>query len=310
MSERGPGPGPIGFIGLGRMGRPMCQRLVAAGWQVVGYDAAAGLAESLATTSTGFLVASEPGEVAARAQTVILMLPNSDVVDTVVLGELIDHLARGSIVIDMSSSVPARTRALAARLLEHDVVLVDAPVSGGVVGAQNGTLTVMVGGPPETVEQLRPLLDLLGSRVERVGDVGAGHAAKALNNLMSAAHLWASSEALLAAERFGLDIPTALGVINSSSGRSGSTQAKWPNFILTQRFDSGFALSLMNKDVKIAVDLIESVGVPATVSRAVADAWSRADKELRPGADHTEIVLWLEGASAAHTAPENANIAP
>jgi 3-hydroxyisobutyrate dehydrogenase len=310
MSERGPGLGPVGFIGLGRMGRPMCQRLVGAGWQVVGYDADAGAAESLATTSTGFVVASEPADVAAQARIVVLMLPNSDIVDAVVLGGLIDDLAPGSIVVDMSSSVPARTRALAARLVEHDVVLVDAPVSGGVAGARDGTLTVMVGGPSETVERLRPLLDLLGGRVERVGDVGAGHAAKALNNLMSAAHLWASSEALLAAERFGLDIPTALGVINSSSGRSGSTQAKWPNFILTQRYDSGFALSLMSKDVKIAVDLIESVGVPATVSQAVADAWSRAEEESRPGADHTEIVLWLEGASAAHTTPENANIAP
>lgn len=302
------GIGSVGFIGLGKMGQPMCRRIVVAGWPVVGYDQAPGVVDALAGIA-GFSAAASLSDVAAHADVVILMLPNSDVVDAVVNGGLVDGLRPGTVVIDMSSSVPARTRALSTRLAEHGVVLLDAPVSGGVGGAMNGTLTVMVGGPAETFASLSPLLRAMGDRVEHVGEVGAGHAVKALNNLMSAAHLWASSEALLAARRFGLKVTTALKVINTSSGRSGSTENKWPNFVLTGRYDSGFALGLMSKDVKIALDLIKSVGVSARVSQAVSDVWEAANAGLDHGADHTEIVKWLELESdPAQERPQNASL--
>lgn len=290
--------GAVGFLGLGKMGTPMCRRLLAAGYRVFGYDAVPGAVDALAGTD-GFTAAESAADLSSRVNTVVLMLPNSDVVDTVVRDGLLGSLPTGSTVIDMSSSVPARTRALAELLAEHGISLVDAPVSGGVAGAVNGTLTVMMGGSDDAVAAVRPLLEVVGGRVEHVGRVGAGHAVKALNNLMSAAHLSASSEALLAARRFGLDVATALRVINNSSGRSGSTEVKWPNFVLSERYDSGFALSLMRKDVGIALDLVTSLGVPAPVSQAVADAWDQADVDMPAGADHTEIVRWLESRSAS-----------
>jgi hypothetical protein len=172
--------------------------------------------------------------------------------------------------------------------------LVDAPVSGGVAGAQSGSLTIMVGGPVDVLDRLRPVLEVLGSHVVHAGEfVGAGHAIKALNNLMSAAHLLASSEALLAGRQFGLDPDVMLSIVNSSSGRSGSTQVKWPKFILPQAYDSGFGLQLMLKDMRIALQLEQEVGVPAPIGQAAVAAWAAAAEDLPAAADHTEIARWL-----------------
>jgi 3-hydroxyisobutyrate dehydrogenase len=291
----------IGFVGLGKMGGAMCRRLLAGGVRVVGFDGSPAALDSLATTA-GFTVASTIAEVGARSDVVILMLPDSDAVDTVT-EQLLSTLPPGAYVLDMSSSIPARTRALAQRCAVEQVVLVDAPVSGGVAGATSGTLTIMVGGPPSAVAALRPVLDRLGGRVEHVGDSGAGHAVKALNNLMSAAHLSVTSEALLAARRFGLDLEVVLKVVNGSSGRSGSSENKWPNFVLSDSYDSGFAASLMSKDVGIALDLIDASGVDGVVSRSVGAAWRRAASELPRAADHTEIVKWIEQVSASDVHP-------
>ena len=143
--------------------------------------------------------------------------------------------------------------------------MIDAPVSGGVSGAETGRLTVMVGGARQTdLVAARPLLEELGRPVH-AGPVGAGHAVKALNNLLSATHLWVTSEAMLAGERFGIDPQVMLSVFNSSSGRSGSTENKWPNFILPGTFNSGFGLRLMLKDMGIAVQLVDQVGGPSAL---------------------------------------------
>ncbi len=174
------------------------------------------------------------------------MLPDPAVVRRVV-ADLLPGIAPGSVVVDMSSSEPLVTRELAAEAAGHGVTLVDAPVSGGVAGAVSGRLTIMAGGAPGDVRRVRGLLDVLDPRVVPVGDVGAGHAVKALNNLLSTTHLLATCEAMAAAE-FGLDVPTVLGAINSCSGRSGFTENKWPNFIVPGTFDSGFSLRLMLKD--------------------------------------------------------------
>ncbi len=216
----------IGFIGLGNMGLPMAQRLVAAGYQVRGFDQS----EQARRDFTG-LLAADPAAAADGAGAVILMLPDSNVVESVVLGQLAG-LPPGSTVIDMSSSDPARTRLLAQRLAESGVTLIDAPVSGGVGGAQAGTLTIMVGGPDAAYERFKPLLSAMGSRVMHAGGTGCGHAVKALNNLMSAANLLVASEALIAGQRFGLDPAVMLEIINGSSGRSNATENKWPNFVL------------------------------------------------------------------------------
>jgi 3-hydroxyisobutyrate dehydrogenase len=193
----------------------------------------------------------------------------------------------------MSSSEPLRTRALAEQLESVGASLIDAPVSGGVRGAVNGTLTVMVGGDATLVESCRPLLETFG-RVVHVGDVGAGHAVKALNNLMSATHLWITGEAMVAGERFGLRPEVMLEVFNSSSGKSGSTENKWPNFVLTESYNTGFALRLMLKDMRIATALAEAQGTPISLGEEAVALWAKASDDLPATADHTEVARWLE----------------
>ncbi len=287
----------IGFVGLGNMGEPMVRRLAAAGHRVRGYDVAAEARDRLANTP-GITVVAAPADVGDGADVVILMLPDSNVVEQVLLGDgLLDRVRPPTLVVDMSSSEPARTRALAERAAERGVTLVDAPVSGGVIGAKGGSLTIMVGGPATVLAALRPVLDVLGSKVVHAGDVpGAGHAIKALNNLMSAAHLLASSEAMLAGQAFGLDPAVMLDIVNGSSGRSGSTETKWPRYILPASFDSGFSIAFMVKDMKIALQLADAAGTPAPLSRAAVAEWMIAADEMPPGADHTEIARWLQRA--------------
>lgn len=285
-------PETIAFIGLGNMGTPMSRRLIDAGHDVVGFDLDAAARDRLA--AAGGRAADTPQAAVAGAGFVILMLPNSNVVESVLDEEFVAALAPDALVLDMSSSEPLRTRALAARLADAGVDLIDAPVSGGVRGAEAGTLTIMVGGSPDLADRATDVLTVLGRPVH-AGPVGAGHAAKALNNLLSATHLWATGEAMTAGERFGITPETLLAIINGSSGRSGSTENKWPNFILTGRYDSGFAAGLMFKDMRIATDLAHTLGTPTTLSDAAVAAWEQAVADLGPGADHTAIARWISG---------------
>ena len=282
----------VGFVGLGNMGMPMARRLAAAGYHVRGYDVSAEIMREIGGLD-GFTPA--PGLTGLGTDVVLLSLPDSDVVEHVLLSEgLLDSVPEGGMVIDMSSSDPARTRDLAARAAESRVALIDAPVSGGVAGARAGSLTIMVGGSPEAFELARPMLAAIGKRVVRAGDVGAGHAVKALNNLMSAAHLVVSSEALIAGRRFGLDPAVMLEIINGSSGRSGSTENKWPNYVLPEKFDAGFSVRLMVKDMRLALSIERATGTPSAVSEAALAAWEAALGDLSGDADHTEIARWLD----------------
>ena len=245
---------------------------------------------------------------AERADVVVLMLPNSDAVEAVLVeAGALDALAPGKVVVDMGSSEPMRTRRLAGEAIGNGITVMDAPVSGGVRAATAGTLTIMVGGDATTVARVRPILDELGSRVVHVGDAGAGHAVKALNNLMSATHLLATSEAMRTAEAFGLDLAVVLDVVNTSSGRSGSTENKWPNFVLPGTYDSGFALDLMVKDMAIAVALADAAGVDATLGRRALELWREAAAMLPAGADHTEIARYVAVAAPATDADANAD---
>jgi 3-hydroxyisobutyrate dehydrogenase len=281
----------VGFIGLGAMGSAMSARLVAAGTTVLGYDPSA--SASSAATQRGVRVVASEAAAASGCATVILMLPDSDVVEAVVRAPgFLESLAEGSTIVDMSSSEPARTRALAATVAGHGASLVDAPVSGGVVGAESGRLTVMVGGDDASVERVAPLLGQFG-RVVRVGAVGSGHAVKALNNLLSAMHLLATAEAMTVGSSFGVDAKVLLEVFNGSSGRSGSTENKWPNFVLPGTFDSGFALRLMLKDMRIAVSLAERLDSPMALGRDATRLWAEAAEVLGPRADHTEVARWV-----------------
>jgi 3-hydroxyisobutyrate dehydrogenase len=286
--------GRVGFVGLGNMGMPMAKRLVAAGYQVAGFDSSGAVMRSIADAD-GITAPPALAAVGDDAAAVILMLPDSDVVERVLLADgLLASLDPRTMVIDMSSSDPARTRVLALRAAERGTTLIDAPVSGGVAGALAGSLTVMVGGPEQAFAAARPMLAAIGGRVVHAGDVGAGHAVKALNNLMSAAHLIVSSEALIAGRRFGLDPAVMLEIINGSSGRSGSTENKWPNYVLTERYDAGFSMRLMVKDLNLALGIERATGTPAVVSEAAVAAWQAAAGDLPPDTDHTAIARWLD----------------
>lgn len=285
-------PMRVAFLGLGQMGLPMAKRLMEVGYRLVGYDTASVAVDRF--VAAGGTAAASAAEASTASDVTVLMLPNSDVVSAVV-DDLMESggLADGAILVDMSSSEPHRTRTLAATLAGRGVIMIDAPVSGGVAKAGQGTLAVMVGGDDREVGGVEELLSSLG-RVFRAGPVGSGHAVKALNNLMSAVHLVASSEAIVAGKAFGLDAGVFLDIVNASSGRSGSTEDKWPKFVLTGSFDSGFSLKLMLKDMRTALALADEMGASMDVGRRAVEVWTGSAAALPDGADHTEIARWIE----------------
>jgi 3-hydroxyisobutyrate dehydrogenase len=283
--------GSIGFVGLGNMGTPMARRLVDAGYVVRGYDVSADARDRAA--EAGLPVVATLGD-AAASDTVILMLPSSAVVQSVVdAPEFVASVRTGALVVDMGSSEPAATRSVSAQLAHLGLRMLDAPVSGGVGGAEAGRLTIMVGGSRQDVDRATPWLERLGRPVH-VGPVGSGDAVKALNNLLSAAHLWVTSEAILIGQRNGIDPQVMLDIFNASSGRSGSTENKWPNFVLPGGFNSGFALQLMLKDMRIATQLARECGLPSRLGESAVELWEEAASGLDPSADHTEVARYLE----------------
>jgi 3-hydroxyisobutyrate dehydrogenase len=225
---------------------------------------------------------------------VIFMLPDSTVVEDVVTNGLFDTLSPGSLIIDMGSSRPASTVALAESAASRGILYVDAPVSGGTRRATDGTLTIMVGATDEGFGAAQPLLAHLGSEVAHVGAPGAGHALKALNNLLSAIGLAAASEVLAIGTRFGLKTSTMLETLNTATGRNHATEVKFIPHVLTHQFDSGFSLKLMVKDLKLAVDLADHTGTPIPIAKTAVNQWMEAEQSLPPGADHTHFAAYVE----------------
>lgn len=278
----------IGFVGLGNMGYPMVRQLVSGGRTVAGFDTLEANLDRAA--EAGLTPASSLAELASHTDTIILMLPNSTIVEAVVAELLAAPERTFTTIIDMSSSVPARTRELGTHLTAHGVHLVDAPVSGGVLRANDGTLTIMVGGDPAAVEAVRPILQLIGNAVHYAGPVGTGHAVKALNNMLSATHLLASNTAALAAAKLGVEPHAFLDIVNASSGRSGSTEFKLPRFVTTGAFDSGFSADLLEKDLGIALGVLEEFDLQSPVTQGALKEWSTLNGSLERGADHTAII--------------------
>jgi 3-hydroxyisobutyrate dehydrogenase len=286
----------IGLVGLGNMGSPMAARIRAAGLELDVFDTRADVSRAVAGTC-GAAAAASLATLAARSEVVVTMLPDGTAVHRVVLGpgdRLLDGLAPGAVVIDMGSSSPTGTRALGAELARHGIGMLDAPVSGGVRRAADGTLAVMVGGDPALVARCDPLFRAVGQQVFACGPLGSGHAMKALNNLVSATGLLAAAEALVVGRRFGLDPGRMLEVLNASTGRNHATEHKLAQFVLSRRFDAGFSLALMVKDLTTALDLARDTGTPASLSDECRALWTQAAAALEPGADHTAIVRWLE----------------
>jgi 3-hydroxyisobutyrate dehydrogenase len=287
-------PERIGFVGLGNMGAPMARHLITAGYKVVAADANPAALESFCT-SAQCERARTLADLGRACRLVITMLPDGAAVRQVLLAAdgVAGGLSPGSVVLDMSSSEPLGTRELGAKLKDSAISLVDAPVSGGVKRAVEGTLAIMAGGDPAAIARCRPVLAKLG-QVFCSGASGSGHAVKALNNYLSAVALAATAEAMMAGESFGIEPTVMLEILNHSTGRNSATEQKYPAFVLPRSFNSGFALGLMAKDLRIALGMAESLGTPNELLGRCAVLWNRAEHLLGSSADNTEIVRYLE----------------
>lgn len=274
----------------------MATRLAAAGFRVRGFDISDAARAAFAGAATAGHPARSLAEAVNDADAVVLMLPDSKVIAEVAHEQgLLAAMRPGALLIDMSSAEPAATAGLAEEAAGNDITLIGAPVSGGVTGAGQGTLTIMAGGPADAVDRARQVLDVLGTRVVHAGmQPGSGHAIKALNNLMAAIDMLAASEAMLAGQRFGLDPAVILDVVNTSTGRSFATQRDWPEHVLPGTYDSGFAMRLLVKDALIGLGIERAAGTGDSLAAAAVDLWRRAADWLPPDADHTEIVRWIE----------------
>ncbi|MCD0419910.1 NAD(P)-dependent oxidoreductase [Rhodopseudomonas sp. BR0M22] len=283
-------PARIAVIGLGNMGRPMSACLARAGYHVVGFDISAEARSAYA--EAGGTATSTATDAVAGAAAVITLLGDGKIVRSAIEG-VKAHLAPGAVVIDMSSSAPIGTRALGEELIAAGFGFIDAPVSGGVKRAIDGSLAIMAGGDGATIDRAEPVLKAMGKSIFRTGPLGSGHAAKALNNYVSAAGLAAAVEALAIGGRFGIEPEVLVDVLNASTGRNNSTENKLKQFVIPEKYTSGFSLALMAKDIRTADELAHDIGVSAPLADEVSALWSAAMQELGPGADHVEIGRYL-----------------
>jgi len=241
-------------------------------------------------------VAESPAQAARGAEVVITCLPTSADVESLLAGaEGLDAgLGAGTLFIDCTSGDPETSRRLAAHLARAGVEFVDAPVSGGVSGAESASLAVMVGGSAEAFSRARPILACFGQRIEHIGPVGAGHALKAINNALLAVNILAAGEGLVALVKAGVPAARALELINASSGRSFVTESLVPSRVLNGSWPRTFRLALLDKDVGIAVGLLDQTGVAGPVLRLASDRFQAARRRLEPEADYMEAIRLIE----------------
>jgi 3-hydroxyisobutyrate dehydrogenase-like beta-hydroxyacid dehydrogenase len=296
---------PIGFIGIGQMGGPMTRRLRAAGHELVVHDVRGEAVQAL--VAEGARPAGSPGEVAARAQLVLVSLPTPEAVRAVALGP--DGLIHGSAIrtyVDLSTTGQAVAAEVAAALAERGIATLDAPVSGGVRGAKAGTLAVMAAGPAAELKRVRPLLEVFGG-VFHVGErPGLGQLMKLANNFLSATAIVATAEALVLGVKGGLDARTMLAVINASTGRNTASEDKFPCQVLSGRYAAGFTAGLLTKDLGLCAAAADALGVPMPVAAEVYAQWQRAVAELGPDADIMAIVKSVEHAAGIRLVREDA----
>ena len=246
--------------------------------------------------ATSVRVAESPADAARGAAVVITCLPTSREVEALLDGDqgLLAGLASGAILVDCTSGDPATSRRIAARLADRDIAFLDAPVSGGVSGATQGTLTVMCGADPATLERARPVLEAFGKKIVLCGPIGSGDAVKAVNQALLGIHIWALSEGLVALSKAGVSASVALDVINASSGRSNVSQNLFTERVVTRAFPRTFRLALLEKDVTIAAEFARENRVPSPLMQAAADLLRAARAELGEEADHVEAVKLIE----------------
>ncbi len=282
----------VGFIGIGNMGWPMAANLVKAGFEVTVCDARPGHAAKFAAEVGG---KAADGTVAAATgmDAVITIVPTSKQVADVA-AQIVPVLAKGALLIDMTSGQPGKTREIAAELEARGVAMIDAPVSGGVPRAKTGELAIMVGGTDADLDRADAVLKAMGTSIHRCGGIGAGQAMKALNNLVSAGGFLMGIEALLIGQRFGLDTAKMVDVLNASSGMTNSSQKKFKQYVLNRSFEDGFGLELMVKDLGIALEVGRDTSTPTPFSALCREMWASALNALGPGHNHTAVTLLSE----------------
>jgi len=283
----------IGFVGVGRMGGPMAGRLLDAGHTLTVFDTSA---EAIAPLKArGATVAGSAEDVASSAEIVMMSLPTPPIVQAVSLGD--KGILRGSKVrtlIDLSTTGPSVAKIVGAAAGERKVAWVDSPVSGGVSGATKGTLAVMVSGPRATFDEIEPLLKVFGKTFFVGEKPGLAQIAKLANNLLAAAALVLSSEAMAMGVKAGLDAKVLIDIINAGSGRNSATQDKFPKAILPGTFDFGFATGLSYKDVRLCIDEAEAMGVPMVAGAAVRQMLAVTQAKFGANSDFTCIAKVLE----------------
>jgi 3-hydroxyisobutyrate dehydrogenase len=310
QADPGMTPLNIGFIGLGVMGAPMATHLARAGHALALLDADGQRARDLADALAGLPgarceVLDTPARVGERSDIVITMLPDGTVVRDVALGDrgLAGGMRPGTLLLDTSSSEPWLTQQTAQALAARGIAMVDAPVSGAQWGAQQAQLVFMAGGDAAQVQRVRPLLDRMGRAVFHLGGIGAGHAMKCINNLITALTFTATAEGLVIGKRYGLDPAVMTDVLDQSTGMSWITQTHIRQRILSRSFDDPFKLDLMLKDIGIALELGREQQQPLPLSALGQQLWLAAARAAAPGASVSELVRWVENQTATELTP-------
>ncbi|MXP65332.1 NAD(P)-dependent oxidoreductase [Roseomonas sp. M0104] len=282
----------VGVVGLGNMGLPMAATLARKGFDVWGFD----LSEERRrlAQAQGIHAVPELAGLLRRVDAVVASLPLGRDVEAMVRtpAGLLDRADRRVIVLDTSTADATTSRRLAALLASRGHGHLDAPVSGGPAGAAGGQLTMMIGGDDEDLSLARPVVEALAARAVHVGPSGAGNVAKLINNMLVAAHLITNGEAFRLAEAAGVKAEAVLEVVNAATGRSAVSEAFYPKWVLSGRFDSGFAAGLMRKDVGLAAEMAAELGLALPLSRHVAEIWSGSREELPDGADFTRMTRY------------------
>ncbi len=297
----------LGFIGLGVMGGPMAGHLAAAGHDLTVYDINPGPVERLQAEHPGVTRAATPAALAAASDIVITMLPSGKEVGEVARGTdgLIHGFKAGSLLLDTSSAAPWHTKDVAARLADVGVAMVDAPVSGAEAGAKGASLVFMVGGEPSDIERVVPILETLGKAHFHLGPVGSGHAMKAINNLISAITLTATTEGLIAGARYGLDPTVMNDVLDLSTGMSWVSQTLFRQRVFNRRFDDAFKFDLMKKDIDIANTVAADLGLEQPLAMLVQRLWKDIQDEAPKGANISHLVRAMEEAAGVELAPKS-----
>jgi 3-hydroxyisobutyrate dehydrogenase len=286
----------IGFIGIGVMGAPMAGHLAKAGYALAIHDINRANAAALAVEHAGVMVAETPRAVGEASDIVITMLPSGAYVREVALGNagVIAGLHAGGLLLDTSSSEPWLTTDTAKALADAGIDMVDAPVSGAQIGAQSAQLVFMVGGAQEPVSRVMPLLQVMGKTVFHLGPIGAGHAMKCINNLITSITFMATAEGLAIGKKFGLDPDIMIDVLNVSTGMSWISQTHFRQRITSRKFDDPFKLELMVKDIGIAMELANRKGIPAPLSSLDQELWKIAERHSEKGGSISNMVRWVE----------------